>query len=126
MSMQAGQTVSLVCTTDGVPTPTVNWFKDGCLLEVALNRRYQIAEEMVPGFQAHILQALRSTLVLPELDEKDSGNYSCVASNEIDTAILNQTYELTVSRGKVLPEHKVQVSNLTDLSILYSLPKLLR
>ena len=82
--------------------------------------------EMVPGFQAHILQALRSTLVLPELDEKDSGNYSCVASNEIDTAILNQTYELTVSRGKVLPEHKVQVSNLTDLSILYSLPKLLR
>ena len=102
--------MSLVCTADGVPTPTLNWFKDGCLLEVALNKRYRIAEAVVPGFQAHIPQALRSTLTLAELDEKDSGNYSCVASNEIDTAILAQPYMLTISRGKVPLVAKVQAS----------------
>ena len=38
--------------------------------------------------------------------------YSCMASNEIDTAILNQTYELTISRGKVLQNTKLQASKL--------------
>ena len=45
--------------------------------------------------------------------------YSCMASNEIDTAILNQTYKLTISRGKVLQNTKLQASKLW-LTRLYS------
>ena len=78
-----------------------------------MNRRFQIAEVMVLGFQAHILQVLRSTLILAELDvDNRNYQYSFMASNEIDTAILNQTYELTISRGKVLQNTKLQASKL--------------
>ena len=99
-SLQVGQSVTFVCTADGAPIPSITWFKDGCRVQTTLNRRFDISENLVSGFQPHLPRARRSVLTLSELREEDAGNYFCGVSNEVDTAILAEPYTLIISRGK--------------------------
>lgn len=99
-SLEVGQSVYFVCTADGAPIPSITWFKDGCRVQATMNRRFNVSETLVSGFQPHLPQARRSVLALSDLREEDAGNYSCGVSNEVDTAILTEPYTLIVSRGK--------------------------
>ena len=108
ISLQVGQSVSFVCTADGAPIPSITWFKDGCRVQATLNRRFDISENLVSGFQPHLPRARRSVLTLSELREEDAGNYSCGVSNEVDTAILAEPYTLIASRGKAPLAQSVQ------------------
>jgi len=110
-------------------TPTINWFKvkDGCLLEVALNRRFQIAEVMVLGFQAHILQLLRSTLILAELDD-DNRNYTSTPAWHPMKLTQPSSTRPTSSPSQEVRCFRTQnyrPLSFTDPPILYSLPRLL-
>ena len=60
-----GQTVTLKCVSDGVPTPTLTWYKPD-------------------GNELNTVTARESTVEMKINDDQDSGNYSCVAYNGLD------------------------------------------
>jgi len=66
-----GANLVLGCFVHGEPSPSVNWFKDGHMLETDGKR---IRMEWNRDKRMHSLSILRSV-------EQDFGNYSCVASN---------------------------------------------
>ncbi|XP_007528962.3 myosin light chain kinase, smooth muscle isoform X1 [Erinaceus europaeus] len=64
-----GQTVKFICEVSGIPKPQVTWFLDG----IPVRRRKDIVE-VYEDVDFHYLCLLRT-------QTKDSGNYSCTASN---------------------------------------------
>ena len=94
----AGGTATLTCSADGVPTPSVTWFRNGQLVPGSLSERLKItAVVQTGGFQADVTEHLLSTLTISELTPDDDGNYSCSATNNVGaTAILSIPYTLTV------------------------------
>ncbi|KAL9964772.1 hypothetical protein ACROYT_G028457 [Oculina patagonica] len=60
-----GQTVSLKCVSDGVPTPTLTWYKPD-------------------GKELNTVTAKESTVKVTLDDEQDFGEYKCVAYNGLD------------------------------------------
>jgi len=84
-----GQTVTLKCVSDGVPTPTLTWYKPD-------------------GNELKTVTAKESTLEVSLNDEKNFGEYKCVAHNGLDPLkdvsltlaqirmfMLNKVFELT-------------------------------
>ena len=93
------ETVSLTCRADGVPLPEISWFKDGCPLSRAIEElsRFHVTQRVVPGFRAHVLEALESVLVIDDSTTADSGAYSCRATNELNTTYLAMPHQVTVN-----------------------------
>ena len=60
-----GQTVTLKCVSDGVPAPTLTWYKPD-------------------GNELNTVTAKQSTVQVFLNDEKDFGEYKCVAYNGLD------------------------------------------
>ena len=60
-----GQTVTLKCASDGVPTPTLTWYKPD-------------------GNELHAITAKESTVEVFLNDKQDFGDYKCVAYNGLD------------------------------------------
>jgi len=71
-----GSPVNLGCFVHGEPSPTVNWFRDGHMLE-SDGRRYRMEWNL--DKRMHSLSIVRSA-------DEDFGNYSCVASNLMGTS----------------------------------------
>ena len=70
MSQSQGSVLNLMCPISSGSQPiTFKWFKDNIEIKHA-NQRGSINNN--PSF---------SVLIIPELELKDSGNYSCVVSN---------------------------------------------
>ncbi|XP_035387306.1 myopalladin isoform X1 [Electrophorus electricus] len=105
-----GQLVVLECHVKGVPSPRVNWYREGSLIEDS------------PDFR--ILQKKeRFTLVIAEVFPEDSGTFTCTASNKYGTvssiAVLkvkgndNRNYTKALSTSAVdLSYHSVLESVL--------------
>ena len=96
------QMISFNCTADGVPTPTILWLRNGTPLLISQNPRFSVSSNtMRPGLRPDITESRRSVLTISELSERDSGRYSCKATNEIGmTAELRAPYQLTVNPGE--------------------------
>ena len=60
-----GQTVNLKCVSDGVPTPTLTWYKPD-------------------GNELNTVTAKESTMEVSLNDKQDFGEYKCVAYNGLD------------------------------------------
>ena len=60
-----GQNVTLTCLSDGVPTPTLTWYKPD-------------------GIELNTVTAKESTVQVLLRDEQDFGEYKCVAYNGLD------------------------------------------
>lgn len=71
-----GAMVSLGCRVHGEPSPSVNWFRDGHMLE-SDGKRFRTEWNL--DKRMHSLVIVRSA-------EEDFGNYSCVASNLMGTS----------------------------------------
>ena len=69
----SGNNVSLFCRVKGFPTPSVQWTKDGVLLETE-----------------------GSTLRLPTVEVKDSGAYTCTATSSLLGLFDSTTTNLTI------------------------------
>lgn len=70
LSLPHGKPLFLKCKVDGYPPPKVAWYKDGAPIG--------------PG--SPILTFVRDgevSLEIPQADEKDSGVYSCLATNPV-------------------------------------------
>ena len=98
----SSQTVSFTCTADGIPTPAILWLQNGSLLQTSQSPRFSVSNETVrPGLRPDITERRRSVLTISDLSERDSGRYSCKATNRIGmTAELRAPYRLTVNPGE--------------------------
>ena len=91
---ERGQNVSINCTADGVPVPTIVWRKDGQLI-IPSSRR-STSSKNYPGFRSSIT-GTTSTLTITDLTGSDNGSYSCRAVNEANIGVVLDTpYQLTV------------------------------
>ena len=73
----AGQNVTLLCPSSGVPTPPWVWSRDGQQLETG--GRVTLLEG---GASLHIAGAV----------EEDSGTYTCDVTNTIQSQVFSDTY----------------------------------
>lgn len=62
-----GSSTSMTCFTDGTPTPSMSWLKDGQPLVLDAH--------LTIGTQGMVLQLIKA-------ETEDSGKYTCVASND--------------------------------------------
>ena len=100
LTRDSSQTVSFNCTADGVPTPAIAWLRDNSALLVSLDSRLSIELTTLPGLRPDITESRRSILTISDLTVKDSGRYSCKATNGIGTdAVLQEPYQLDVAAG---------------------------
>lgn len=60
-----GQTVTLKCMSDGVPTPTLTWYKPD-------------------GIEINTVTAKESKVKVTIIDDQDFGEYKCSAYNGLD------------------------------------------
>ncbi|XP_053737549.1 hemicentin-1 isoform X1 [Synchiropus splendidus] len=62
------ESIQLVCQVRGTPTPSIQWLKDGELLNNTVDMGFRISPD-------------GSTLTLTEAQTEDSGKFTCVATN---------------------------------------------
>ena len=100
VNKKSGQSISLNCTADGIPTPTIVWRKDGQL--IVPNNKRSISVQLSAGFRSNIsLDIITSNLTINDLTGSDNGSYSCRADNKANIgAALNTPYQLTVIECK--------------------------
>ena len=61
----ANTSITIQCSTSGVPTPTVTWTKDG--QEIPNGDRYTVQDD--------------GSLLISEADEEDNARYTCTADS---------------------------------------------
>uniref|UniRef100_A0A8C3J6R6 Hemicentin-1 n=1 Tax=Calidris pygmaea TaxID=425635 RepID=A0A8C3J6R6_9CHAR len=105
VSALLGETIQLVCNANGVPTPVVQWLKDGKTVASDNLQRIRVTPD---GSTLNIFRALSS----------DTGKYTCVATNtagEEDRIFnLNVYVPPTIANNKDEPE---DLSALLDTSL---------
>ena len=84
--------VTFQCTTTGIPTPSITWYRDGAILLPSKDSRITNFSKQLMLFSG--LYQVTQSLTINTTTDHDSGNYSCVANNTVssDTA----TFELKV------------------------------
>ncbi|XP_054877662.1 myopalladin isoform X2 [Poeciliopsis prolifica] len=80
LSASEGQLVVLECRVKGVPSPRVDWFRDGKLLEDSPEFRILQKKPRSPAEPEEIC-----TLVIAEVFPEDSGMFTCTANNNYGT-----------------------------------------
>ncbi|XP_043943365.1 neuronal cell adhesion molecule isoform X3 [Protopterus annectens] len=92
-SVLRGQVLLLECIADGMPTPDIEWYKDGGTLP---NNR-------------HFYENYKKTLKIIDVSEEDSGKYKCIARNSLGSVhhIISVTvnaapYWLTPPHNRIL------------------------
>jgi len=81
ISSITGNVAELVCIVRGIPVPTVQWSREGN--EVAQDKRRKIIFK----------ESSRNILAIEDLDESDSGSYTCTATNGLGSS--QQSVQLT-------------------------------
>ncbi|XP_078381428.1 uncharacterized protein LOC144664191 [Oculina patagonica] len=93
-----GQTVTLKCVSDGVPTPTLTWYKPD-------------------GNEINTVTAKESILQVTLDDEQDFGQYKCVAYNGLDpfnnVSILLRQIKKPGSPAIISSASDIQATSLT-------------
>ncbi|KAI4812565.1 hypothetical protein KUCAC02_023941 [Chaenocephalus aceratus] len=75
-----GQLVVLECRVKGVPSPRVDWYRDGTFIEDSPEHRILQKKPRSPAESEDIC-----TLVIAEVFPEDSGMFTCTASNTYGT-----------------------------------------
>ena len=98
--------VTFECSATGIPTPLIQWYQNDLLLNgtgPGINSRVDLTSIMnAPNGKLHISW---STLAINPIMGGDSGNYTCIASNqlidndEITEVRVQETIELFVQRA---------------------------
>ena len=91
------ENVTFNCTADGINTPKITWRRNGQLL-FNTKRHKIISFNNKKGFRSiPEAQQITSSLIISDLKDSDSGNYSCIADNEARTPVsLSSPFVLTV------------------------------
>ena len=77
------------CSSTGIPTPSISWYRNGTALTPRSDPRVTVGS---PSQQllSPVLYQVTQTLTITNTADTDSGNYSCVGSNTAgtDTALF--------------------------------------
>lgn len=77
-----GGRVSFSCSADGVPTPSISWFKDNSFITTTSVKKFELNESTVQmGIRENINETFNSMLTIVSVAESDAGLYMCIASN---------------------------------------------
>ena len=92
-----GGSVTFNCTADGINTPKIMWRRNGQLL-FNTTRLKIISFNNNKGFRPIPgTQQITSSLIISDLKDSDSSNYSCTADNEARTPVsLSSPFVLIV------------------------------
>ena len=94
----AGGRVSFSCSADGVPTPSISWFKDNTFISTESVKKFELAETTVDtGIRENINETFTSVLSIVGVAESDTGLYECSASNgRGSNDVIQPAFNLTV------------------------------
>ena len=97
------QSVTFECTANAIPIPRIVWIANGRLVDTSLNDRYTQKEEVFEDVyqRPEVPNAIRSSLNITMLNERDSGDYVCRAEIALgQPAILPQPFTLNITKSK--------------------------
>ncbi|XP_028442536.1 hemicentin-1 isoform X2 [Perca flavescens] len=100
MGVLLNETIQLVCRARGTPTPTIQWLKDG---EVINNTKIEVLRISPDG----------STLTVTGAHTTDSGKYTCVATNTAGEE--DRIFNLNVYVPPVIDGNSETVKHLTTV-----------
>ncbi|XP_014847794.1 PREDICTED: myopalladin isoform X3 [Poecilia mexicana] len=105
LSASEGQLVVLECRVKGVPSPRVDWFRDGQLIQDSPDFRILQKKPRSPAEAEEIC-----TLVIAEVFPEDSGMFTCTANNNYGT--VSSSAALRVKANSSTSSHARPFSGL--------------
>ncbi|XP_056147432.1 myopalladin [Lampris incognitus] len=103
-----GQLVVLECRVKGVPSPKVDWYREGTIIDDSPDFRILQKKPRSPAESEEIC-----TLVIAEVFSEDSGLFTCTASNKYGTVS-------SIAALKVKGNSSNLVKTLSSLKVEYS------
>ncbi len=99
ISVVEGGSFTFVCKADGIPSPSIQWFYDDILIDISsAPEKVSVIQRVGAEIRPLVETSVVSELVLWNLVQGDTGNYSCTASNGLGQAdSLAASYQLIVS-----------------------------
>lgn len=93
-TLDSGGSVTLDCRADGNPLPDIVWLRNGGVVVSSLTgNKFEVVSSTLPSNDG---ETAVSMLTVNDLSSQDSGNYTCRASNGVDSVFLPLSYSLTV------------------------------
>uniref|UniRef100_A0A8C2BPR2 Myopalladin n=1 Tax=Cyprinus carpio TaxID=7962 RepID=A0A8C2BPR2_CYPCA len=105
------QLIVLECRVKGIPSPKVDWYREGTLIEDSPD--FRILQKSMYNFKEIC------TLVIAEVFPEDSGTFTCIASNKYGT--VSSTAVLRV-KGNVLMLRNLLLDQLKTRPTVKTLP----
>ena len=90
----AGFNLTLNCTAEGSPMPSITWIKNNDSLAVQSNPRIKYIKTVLDYKQIH------SQLVIEDAKKKDEGKYHCVANNTAGEKASNPAFLFVKDLGE--------------------------
>ena len=76
--------VTFQCTSTGVPTPSITWYRNGAALTSSSDPRVSVGSPSQQLLSSGLYQVTQ-TLTITNTADNDSGNYSCAGTNTAGT-----------------------------------------
>jgi len=103
-----GQPLSLHCQCRGVPTPTVDWLKNGQVITIDDHSRVFISTDEQDGVTSSHLRVEQASV-------HDSGMYQCQATNHVGVDLATTWVDILVTGMTVPPVNSACDLERSDL-----------
>ncbi|XP_044276378.1 myopalladin isoform X2 [Varanus komodoensis] len=110
ISASEGQLVVFECRVKGAPSPKVEWYREGTVIEDSPDFRILQKKPRSMSEPEEIC-----TLVIAEVFSEDSGSFTCTASNKYGT--VSSTAHLKV-KGPVDQNHNAALHTISSISLV--------
>ena len=85
-------TVTFECSATGIPPPTITWLRNGMELNDTTNSRITVGDpvemDLPRDNDGETVSMVTRTLNLIHTTDRDSGMYTCMATNDADLGII--------------------------------------
>ena len=96
-AISEGDDIVLSCTSDGMPTPSIRWLKDGVKIEPGSAENMEFSVGRGPTHW----------LIIRAVKQSDAGKYSCIAENSKGTAWCAVTLSVHSDSLLAIPQEPI-------------------